>query len=1580
MKKSAILKLKAIFGSKKGKRHQEHNSTKSSRAASPTPSDGPNTEFRPLQRTPPPSRLGPPPSPPVPTKPVAPVDPEPSGPLPLTPCPVCGRTFVPQSLSKHVKICEKMTVKKRKTFDSSRQRREGTDLEQYLPKNFGLPENSPFLEKSPPNTAKATPKPKLQSVRTAMMKPTADLQKCPHCGRAFGVRAFERHVEWCADKAKILPAAPAQPPPHIADAKQRLNARTQYKAPPVRTRRTSQTREKSSRSASVESTRGISPPREYGDYKHPRSRASESGSSNDYHEESSPHIPVIRNSRSSQNKSSGDANIKARQARLARDLSSTSRTPISLFVVIVQITEFLPFPLYRDYQEPTIPHLQQCTTDPDINKKDVEKKPKQRLNVKKKQQLKKLEKIAEKHKERSEKIIADQKANIEKVGSSKSHIPIRNKQTAQSATRVRERPMMQNNIDEQSLTFLRHEKSNETKKNSSTVINVKKKQTIAVAEKVKKFKESTMSLDSLDECSPSNRDQKSQSIGINTELLCPCVPCVIHDTSPKAKTKKKKHLKSEIQVDIADNVVHNNITEASSSVELLYKNLTMVSSCDISKELRDDGDIEDSLEPSELSSYNSPSEANEFKDEKTTLTPGNQVKNKNVKPIEIKELFQDLPQAETPFENCDLSGEILEENYERDLSEDSFDCDKGMEPKENESDINLISRHGSGDTYTKFIDNPADLEEFLTITNDMINKKKEVQELSEKDIEGLHTPKTNSIELLCKNNENIDTKSTKHSFSDTIEELKNNFKDLIQAQDHSENIEENRRISDLEHITIYELKFYEQNSKPQEINLHYVQKDIKRQDSIEETCSDETTFRLPVITENNKMPQKSLQGKNKISDIFKEARGSKMQKRTDKDYQTYIIKGNREESGDEAPPLKLPRIELKRIDDNYDPFACAARQMKELMSSDTNIPKKFQNSAKDSNTTLPTLKTPSKTPNNIRPENTKSMKDSINKTYQKTPTLNRMKSFGSTNNESNKTNTFGGRCSSFRLNRNEKRPNLNTTFTKCSKENVNTVEKPYFQRNSSLNRSFSSYNNSVYSTPKLKNKIPKLSTSMHHAFQRNTNSKPIKLEKINKDEEKNDLVNLDSILSCDNSSMTDSNYIDPRLINENDNLPINVNTILNNPDIISSLESLLTTENLPAKFESFSAVHKNNNNANLTSVENRKNEKNNNFYSSNPTTPIISDLGAQYDKLMSSLEHSIASRTSGRDDDSLCEDFDLEEFMTSFDDEVNKQKSERRTCSSTTRIIKQSELSDDVFEAKVDSPKILKSSSNGMIPVNKSMSLVFSSNNIVGDKLFPSSVKRSTSLLDSIQKKPTKVDAKSRHKTDQLEEDIMQSLKEFDKFYESQKNEKNQTSKDLSHMNKHNMYTDTVKRSSRKKCEKKGNKCDNITNGNHTPGGKISNDSAYSSLNRVSPSKLSLCNVKENDSVLLEQIPGGSDTSESHKEDRRSLSSEEFLAMERSAELEETLTRSDMHSSYNNVGNIVNDKRTSSRASTHRNPSHRPKGSLSSSGSEASLHQGRRDTLPCAPRLSRFCHECGSKFPVDTAKFCIECGVKRLAV
>lgn len=70
---------------------------------------------------------------------------------------------------------------------------------------------------------------------------------------------------------------------------------------------------------------------------------------------------------------------------------------------------------------------------------------------------------------------------------------------------------------------------------------------------------------------------------------------------------------------------------------------------------------------------------------------------------------------------------------------------------------------------------------------------------------------------------------------------------------------------------------------------------------------------------------------------------------------------------------------------------------------------------------------------------------------------------------------------------------------------------------------------------------------------------------------------------------------------------------------------------------------------------------------------------------------------------------------------------------------------------------------------------------------------------------------------------------------------------------------------------------------------KSSNTLLSFSLNRISPSKLSLCATKEpNGPVSLEQNPVGSDSG-SHKDEIRSISSEEFLAMERSAELDEPL-------------------------------------------------------------------------------------------
>ncbi|XP_011184279.2 homeobox protein 5 isoform X2 [Zeugodacus cucurbitae] len=247
-------------------------------------------------------------------------DPYPDAPAQLVPCPICQRTFNPVPLQKHVGICEKMATKKRNVFDSSRQRREGTELASYpLPKNFGLPPTkqeargqspkplqhiaSPILtrkkssggeelarstarasmrklaanaqSKSPcttvaasavaaaatasqavnnsnnisqmtTSTASTTSLPGAGSfTRDRMRSSDRSLAKriqpppaeqCPHCERCFGPKAYDRHVEWCKEKA--LQASIKQTTKTEQNlAKERLEARTKYRAPCLKTKR-----------------------------------------------------------------------------------------------------------------------------------------------------------------------------------------------------------------------------------------------------------------------------------------------------------------------------------------------------------------------------------------------------------------------------------------------------------------------------------------------------------------------------------------------------------------------------------------------------------------------------------------------------------------------------------------------------------------------------------------------------------------------------------------------------------------------------------------------------------------------------------------------------------------------------------------------------------------------------------------------------------------------------------------------------------------------------------------------------------------------------------------------------------------------------------------------------------------------------------------------------------------------------------------------------------------------------------------------------------------------------------------------
>lgn len=171
----------------------------------------------------------------------------------LKPCPVCSRTFVPVALDKHVAICEKMTLQKRMPFDSFRQRRKGTELTHYLPSTYG-PTTKSKSNKQQSNSLSVSSihepiqriidkthriSPKFDSYKSETPLMTRSLKRtlvpinevCPHCGRSFGSKAYDRHVEWCKERSKITnPTLSAQE--HLA--KERMQARTKYKAPLLR--------------------------------------------------------------------------------------------------------------------------------------------------------------------------------------------------------------------------------------------------------------------------------------------------------------------------------------------------------------------------------------------------------------------------------------------------------------------------------------------------------------------------------------------------------------------------------------------------------------------------------------------------------------------------------------------------------------------------------------------------------------------------------------------------------------------------------------------------------------------------------------------------------------------------------------------------------------------------------------------------------------------------------------------------------------------------------------------------------------------------------------------------------------------------------------------------------------------------------------------------------------------------------------------------------------------------------------------------------------------------------------------------
>ena len=165
-----------------------------------------------------------------------------AGPSMLT-CPSCGRHFNPTPFEKHVKICKKVFVQKRKVFDSSSMRSRGIPELQEMMQSGAKGKKG---KKAPSANLTQTPKPpdnkvwKQQSeafreaIRAARefkdyeqkkqdamsfggplppppvaARPSAvdpSLIPCPHCERRFNQKAADRHIPQC-QSIRAKPAA-----------------------------------------------------------------------------------------------------------------------------------------------------------------------------------------------------------------------------------------------------------------------------------------------------------------------------------------------------------------------------------------------------------------------------------------------------------------------------------------------------------------------------------------------------------------------------------------------------------------------------------------------------------------------------------------------------------------------------------------------------------------------------------------------------------------------------------------------------------------------------------------------------------------------------------------------------------------------------------------------------------------------------------------------------------------------------------------------------------------------------------------------------------------------------------------------------------------------------------------------------------------------------------------------------------------------------------------------------------------------------------------------------------------------------
>ncbi|CAB4070416.1 Zinc finger C2HC domain-containing protein 1C [Lepeophtheirus salmonis] len=133
----------------------------------------------------------------------------------LDQCTSCGRNFASDRIEKHTSICQNRVTRKRKKFDMTKKRVQGTEAEAFLKKAS----KSKKPQKEPKKTdwrkkreefiaalraAKEAQRHVAAGGKISDLPPpppmdTSDYITCPHCNRRFNEAVAERHIPKCKD-------------------------------------------------------------------------------------------------------------------------------------------------------------------------------------------------------------------------------------------------------------------------------------------------------------------------------------------------------------------------------------------------------------------------------------------------------------------------------------------------------------------------------------------------------------------------------------------------------------------------------------------------------------------------------------------------------------------------------------------------------------------------------------------------------------------------------------------------------------------------------------------------------------------------------------------------------------------------------------------------------------------------------------------------------------------------------------------------------------------------------------------------------------------------------------------------------------------------------------------------------------------------------------------------------------------------------------------------------------------------------------------------------------------------------------